>query len=184
MGQVKQALTGHLFVVGTLDFGPNGDLLATGSWDHTTRLWDVTTGELRHFLKGHNNAVHALAFSPDGTMLATGSWDNTNARLWDVATGQVQHVLIGHAGRVENLAFSPDGMMLATGSSDGTARLWDLHYVNLSAAERLMATGQLTNLRVCRDTLKVVPILPFPPADTVWVEEVWDPQDVAEACGP
>ena len=56
--------------------------------------------------------------------------------------------------------------------------------MNLSRPELLTATGELTNLRVCRDTLTVVPILPFPPADTVWVEEVWDPQDVAEACGP
>ena len=55
---------------------------------------------------------------------------------------------------------------------------------NLSRPELLTATGQFTNLRVCRDTLTVVPILPFPPADTVWVEEVWDPQAVAEACAP
>jgi WD40 repeat protein len=87
----QATLTGHLDTVGALAFSPNGQLLATGSTDHTARLWDTTTrGTVRPLatLTGHLDTVEALAFSPNGQLLATGSDDHT-ARLWDVDPGRL-----------------------------------------------------------------------------------------------
>ena len=74
--------------------------------------------------------------------------------------------------------------LTAAKSDDHSAMLWDLRTIQISASERLTETGDLTNLRVCKDTLKVLPILPFPPANTVWVEEVLDEAEAAERCAP
>jgi WD40 repeat protein len=64
--------------------GPTGcviawdDLLATGSYDRTARLWNVA-GACVAVLRGHARAVHRLAIWDD--LLATASHDDT-VRLW------------------------------------------------------------------------------------------------------
>src|SRR5262249_27228576 len=104
-------------------------LLATGSDDHTVKLWDPSTGRLRGTLTGHTNQVRTVAISPDGRLLASGSNDLT-VRLWDARTGALLHAL-SEPQEVWCLAFSPDSRTLAIGAKDGTAQLvkagtWDL----------------------------------------------------------
>ena len=113
----------HTSSVLDVAFSPDGSMLATGSLDDTTRLWDARSGKLLQRLE-HDGPVLSLAFSPDGSMLATGSEDNM-ARLWDVRTGKKLHKL-EHDDWVDTLAFSPDGSKLATGSLDNTTSLWDV----------------------------------------------------------
>jgi dipeptidyl aminopeptidase/acylaminoacyl peptidase len=105
-------------------FGPDGARLATGSADHTARLWDARTGVALLEVMGHTDAVTSIVFSPDGARLATGCADHT-ARLWDTRTGAALLELKGHTNAVTSVAFSPDGTRLATGSDDRTAWLWD-----------------------------------------------------------
>lgn len=105
---------------------PDGKLVATGSWDHSAKIWDIATGRaIRKLDGGHAGYINSVAFSPDGKELLTASDDGT-ARLWNVASGKPTGVIFkGHTARVLEATYSPDGTRVLTVSGDKTARLWD-----------------------------------------------------------
>lgn len=80
--------------------------LASGSYDHTIKLWNANTGECLRTLEGHNSSAVSVAFSPDGTTLASGSSDYT-IKLWNANTGECLRTLKGHNHSVVSVAFSP-----------------------------------------------------------------------------
>jgi WD40 repeat protein len=121
--QKLAALDGHTDTVLCLAFSPDGNKLATGSWDGTAMIWNCSDWSCTAVLKGHTSSINSIEFSPDGMVLATGSHDNT-ARLWSAADGKCIATLSGHSYWIESLAFSPDGCTLATGSRDKTVKLW------------------------------------------------------------
>jgi len=136
---LQQILEGHTDWVSCVAFSPGGRLFASGSRDHTLRVWDVATGRERARLAGHYSWVMSVAFSPDGKTLASGSYDRT-VRIWDLAHGREQVQLRGRSARVLSVAFSPDGQLLASGFHDGTIRVWEV----ASGRRRLQQKGHLS----------------------------------------
>jgi WD40 repeat protein len=113
--QRLRTLIGHYDRVTSVAFSPDGTLLASGSDDHTVRLWRSSDGAFLRSLQGHSGYVKNVAFSPDGTILASASDDRT-VRLWRVSDGALLRTLEGHTGWVEAVEFAPDGRLLASGS--------------------------------------------------------------------
>jgi WD40 repeat protein len=117
--------SGHSADVNTVMFDLSGSTLLTSSDDHTARLWDARTGDLRHVLAGHNGEVSQAIFSGDGGSVATASNDGT-VKIWDSGTGALLRTLAGHTAPVRSIRFASDGSRLVTGSADHTARIWPL----------------------------------------------------------
>lgn len=111
--------------ISSVTFSPDGNIIASGRWDDTIRLWDVQTGKERLVLDWWGIDSHVMIFSPDGKSLASLGKDY-NIHLWDIQTGQQQAVLEGHTNQIHRLAYSPDGSRLASASEDETVRIWDV----------------------------------------------------------
>ncbi|MEM1250959.1 MAG: AAA-like domain-containing protein [Cyanobacteria bacterium P01_H01_bin.21] len=123
-------LRGHGAPVYGVTFSPDGQYIATASWDNTLKLWHAS-GQLITTLSGHTNAVWDVAFSPDGEYLVSASADAT-AKIWPVSySDDIANVvappitLRGHESRVSSVDISLDSQTLVTGSEDGHLKLWD-----------------------------------------------------------
>jgi WD40 repeat protein/serine/threonine protein kinase len=141
-GTLVRALNGHQWVVSGLAFSPDGNWLASGSWDQTVKVWDTRTGVLVHSLGGQAGRIWSVAFSPDGQLLA-GAYANGTVEVWDTQTYHERLMLRGHGGGVRCVTFSADGTQLATGSHDQTVKLWD----STTGACRLTLCGHSGSVR-------------------------------------
>jgi len=114
-------------------FNPSGNLLATGSWDKTVKLWLIKPDgsiDLKpaSTLNEHIDSVNSVAFHPTMlNILATGS-DRT-VRFWRFKPeGSAEQTPVAtlkwHSGSVESVTFHPTLPLMATGSYDNTAMLW------------------------------------------------------------
>jgi len=110
-----------------LDFACNGRHIASGSGDHTVRVWDIQ--ENHEVLNlGIEDGVTTVAISPGGDYVAAGSLDKS-VRVWDIRSGNLIARLDGEGGHkdsVYSVAFGPDGESLVSGSLDKTIKMWQL----------------------------------------------------------
>ncbi|BAJ26000.1 MULTISPECIES: TIR domain-containing protein [Kitasatospora] len=123
-GRVEAELVGHtdrVYAVTAVTGTPDGDWLASASWDGTALVW--RDGAVRHRLTGHVGRLWTAAAHPARPLLATAG-DDRVVRLWDTRTGAPLAGLRGHTGRILAVTFNPDGTLLASGGEDGTVRLW------------------------------------------------------------
>ncbi len=136
-------LIGHKAAVSGIVALPAGgdNLLATGSWDHSVRVWDCVGGGVELDTYACNKVVSCIAAAPGsapgaGYLFATGHPDHL-VRLWDSRTASGQTGRMSESGRptalpvahtswVTSMAWHPQrAHLFASGSQDGTVRVWD-----------------------------------------------------------
>ncbi|TDL90577.1 c-type cytochrome [Meridianimarinicoccus aquatilis] len=116
-------LVQHQGKVAGLAVSPDGNLVASASWDGTIGLTDLRNGE-SHLLKGHEAGVNAVAFATNGALYSA-SADGT-LRLWDTASGSEKRLVLRHGFGINRLALNRDEGWLAYGAVDGVTRVLDL----------------------------------------------------------
>lgn len=125
MHNEKQSLENNFYLIKSMSFSPNGQILAIADRTNVVSLLDVTSGKKLQPIKSSGGGVNSIAFSPNGLLLAAGCSDHT-VRLWNVASGEELYRMDGHTWVVTSVLFSPDGQTLASGSGDATVRLWNV----------------------------------------------------------
>ena len=135
-----------------LAFSPDDKILASGSTNDLTTLWDVPSGSFIRSLPGNNGTfsgeISDVAFSPNGSLLVIASvgftlygWYGDGPRysvirFWDTTSWELRdEIFYPDSWRHPiSLSFSPDSTILASGHCDydgtGTVKIIDLNSGN------------------------------------------------------
>uniref|UniRef100_A0A8C6SWM5 WD repeat domain 5 n=1 Tax=Neogobius melanostomus TaxID=47308 RepID=A0A8C6SWM5_9GOBI len=117
--------TSHSNYVFCCNFNPQSNLIVSGSFDESVRIWDVKTGKCLKTLPAHSDPVSAVHFNRDGSLIVSSSYDGL-CRIWDTASGQCLKTLIDDDNPpVSFVKFSPNGKYILAATLDNTLKLWD-----------------------------------------------------------
>lgn len=115
-----RALMGHSQSVRAI--AADSDILVSGSYDCTVRVWQISTGKCIHKLTGHSQKVYSVVLDSRQNRCISGSMD-WKVKIWDLATGNCLYSLGGHTSLVGLLNFSHDRLVSA--AADSTLRVWN-----------------------------------------------------------
>jgi WD40 repeat protein len=151
-------------------------LLATGSDDRTTRIYDVETFECLNTLRGHSWAVTTVAICPSNTRVLTGSNDGT-AIYWSISDAAPLLRIQSRVAAVRSVAFLRTSDEVCVCSWDGSIKIFDLKTLDQARIQALcyasiprLTTGSLLRRIVHRDILARVRsfIIKTPPRGPIW----------------
>jgi hypothetical protein len=140
-------LQGHAARLCRVAFHPMKRHVATTSFDHTWRLWDVEASQLLLLQDGHARECYGIGFHPDGSLAASTDLGGI-VHLWDLRTSKSVAWYRSHAGKVLNAEFHPaNGFHLATAGEDGCIHVFDLRRRPRSLSSSSFATAATTTIK-------------------------------------
>lgn len=115
----------HDGVVLAVAFSPDGQYIATGSADGSSRIWNRDGVQVGRTTTDRSSPTFTVAFSPDSHYLAAGGFSFA-AQVVAVPAG-TDVLTLPLDDSAQSLTWSPDGRSVAAASNDGTARIWSLN---------------------------------------------------------
>jgi WD40 repeat protein len=117
-------LTGHQSAVSAIEWGSQGNVLLSGSYDHTIRLWDVVRAHPITTLSG-NKVVTSVSFNQDLGLIVSGHPDHI-IRTWDPRANETKPTLFkSHRSWVRQVQWGTQYQFLS-GADDNMAKVWDI----------------------------------------------------------
>ena len=91
-GDLIDVLNGHTGPVSCLVFSHINDILISGSWDNTVKMWELYTKKGISETYEHNSKITAIALSPNDKEVAVSTL-NGELYTWDIDTGSIKNIL-------------------------------------------------------------------------------------------
>jgi WD40 repeat protein len=131
-------IAGHHDCIYAVAFSPDGQTLATASYDKLIKLWNPVSGEEIRTLKDHIDAVYDLKFTSDGKRLISASADRS-VKVWNPATGERLYTMSESTDGLNTVAVDPAGKYVAAGGADKSIRIWQLGEKSATLKNSLIA---------------------------------------------
>lgn len=138
-GQQVGLWTGHRDTMFAARFSPDGEQVATASYDATAILWDRHSDEQQQVLEGHNGAIFDLAYAPDGSVIVTASADET-FKVWSTHSGERLDTLSQPQAEAWSVCFTADGEKIVGVSGDNRIRGWKFVSRTVARINPILAT--------------------------------------------
>lgn len=125
-GTFGDAATGHASAIHGIASDRTNQLVVSGSYDGTVKMWDFSTRELKNTIE-IGSSVTMLQLHRENGLLAVAA-DDLVIRVYDTECGGSTLVrkFLGHTNRISDISFSSDGRWLISAAMDSTVRVWDL----------------------------------------------------------
>ena len=147
----------HTDYVRAIDASPiSADVFATGSYDHSVKMWD------RRVSEGHGGPVHSLGldhpveyamFTPSGTMLLTAS--GSEVRVYDIISGgKLLHTFNNHQKTVTSLCMDGTSSRVLSAGLDGHLKVYSLQ--TLQVVHGMKFGAPLVSVAMPADNKKLV----------------------------
>uniref|UniRef100_A0A8B9RH42 Peroxin-7 n=1 Tax=Astyanax mexicanus TaxID=7994 RepID=A0A8B9RH42_ASTMX len=145
-----QVLKEHTQEVYSVDWSQTRgeNLVVSGSWDHTAKVWDPERFQSVCTLQGHEGVLYSTIWSPHiSSCFASASGDGT-LRVWDVKSGSCRMAIPAHKTEILSCDWCKyDQNILVTGSVDCSLCVWDLRTVRQPVAQMLSHTYAIRRVK-------------------------------------
>ncbi|XP_047474375.1 U3 small nucleolar RNA-associated protein 15 homolog [Penaeus chinensis] len=118
-------LKGHTdFIRAGITSPASENIILSGSYDHTVRLWDTRTGS-SVLTVDHGAPVESILCYPSGGVFISAG--GSEVRVWDTISGRLLSKLSQHHKTVTCLSFASDNNRLMSGSLDCHIKIYDVN---------------------------------------------------------
>lgn len=125
--QRSLTLTGHQGAVTSVDFSPDGQLLASAGEGDRLIIWSTSGDKIREW-QANQKSINSIIFSPDSNYLITSGRDGT-LKFWSLSG---EEKLEKSLESLHSISLSPDGKLLATATINNPVSLWNVSEFTLS----------------------------------------------------